>query len=645
MLRKYIGFKSSGLIAIILIVSCSSNIPSIEYVPTNDYHLDQYIYRVDLTKIEKDRALVSLQCKGLDQDRVIFHFPKTIPGTYKELDYGEMIDSILAMDSKGEKLPSEKISNNSFQISNAKNLSTISYWVNDSWDHPKAMSRIWPMGGTNIEDSLNFVVNASGWFGFFDGLELVPLNISFLIPEGMSSFSALPLKEADGQEIKFRARDYHHLIDCPIMISKPDTSTFMVANTKVFIESYHANGEIGFADVIKKEIQPSMEAVTSFIDSLPVDEYHFILYLRDGKEFMKVMRSKEVGLFKKIKTAWSNKSLMGSGALEHGNSSFYVLSDFGDTSFTSMIKRVALHEFMHIITPLNLHSEQIGNFDYVDPKMSKHLWLYEGITEYFANLILVRSGLITEREFFSDRIRNKIYRSKLYPEKKIAFTEMSKNIFDKKYGSHYYQVYERGALIGLLLDIEIIRLTEGRRSLKEVILELSKRYGPENSFDEEGFFDEFTALVHPDLRQWFSDHVEGTIPLDIKGSLAQIGVEYSEKGKHDVPKRILSDYGTKTRAFSFGKYREIKKVGKKDKRGFQIGDQVNVSKLDSLLYDDHGYPFPEGTIINIDIKRGDEHMEIEHTLEYKNQKYKHRLLREKDPTKTQLKYYSFWKAN
>ena len=69
--------------------------------------------------------------------------------------------------------------------------------------------------------------------------------------------------------------------------------------------------------------------------------------------------------------------------------------------FTSMIKRVALHEFMHIITPLNLHSEQIGNFDYVDPKMSKHLWLYEGITEYFANLILVRSDLITEREFLA----------------------------------------------------------------------------------------------------------------------------------------------------------------------------------------------------------------------------------------------------
>ena len=65
--------------------------------------------------------------------------------------------------------------------------------------------------------------------------------------------------------------------------------------------------------------------------------------------------------------------------------------------------------------------------------MSKHLWLYEGITEYFANLILVRSDLITEREFFSDRIKSKISRSKRYPEKKISFTEMSKNVFDKKY--------------------------------------------------------------------------------------------------------------------------------------------------------------------------------------------------------------------
>ena len=132
--------------------------------------------------------------------------------------------------------------------------------------------------------------------------------------------------------------------------------------------------------------------------------------------------------------------------------------------------------------------------------------------------------------------------------------------------------------------------------------------------------------------------------MDLNGGLSQIGVEYSEKGKHNVPKRILTDYGTKTRRFSFGKYREIKKVGKEDKRGFQIGDKVNISKLDSLLYDANGYPFPEGKTISIDIKRDDEHMEIEHVLEYKSKKYKDRLLRVKNPTDIQKKYYSVWKG-
>jgi len=93
-------------------------------------------------------------------------------------------------------------------------------------------------------------------------------------------------------------------------------------------------------------------------------------------------------------------------------------------------------------------------------------------------------------------------------------------------------------------------------------------------------------LVHPDLRQWFADYVEGTVPLDIRGGLSKIGVNYSKKGKHLVPKRIFRDYGTKSYFLSMGKYRKIKKVGKKDPIGFEVGDSVNTEILDSLLYDE-----------------------------------------------------------
>jgi len=501
------------------------------------------------------------------------------------------------------------------------------------------------MGGTNIEKDENFVINASGWFGFFDGLELVPIQVSLTQPEGMRAFTALPVESKFENTIVFNAGDYHQLIDCPIMVSESDTATFMVANTKVYLETYFNGEEYGYADLIKKEIQPSMEAVATFIDSLPVDEYHFIMYIRDGREFMKTLQSKEVGIITKAKTAIKNITLFGMGALEHGNSSFYVLTDFGDSSYTSIIKRVALHEFMHIFTPLNLHSEYIGEFDYVNPKMSKHLWLYEGITEYFAYLIQVQSGLITPLDFFAEQMGGKIRRASRYPETKIPFTEMSEGVFKKKYGRHYRQVYQRGALMGLLLDIEIIRLTNGKKTLKDIVLELASKYGPNQSFDEETFFDEFTSLVHPELRQWFADYVEGTIPLDIEGGLSQIGVEYSKKGKHQVPKRILKDYGSKEHRLSFGKYKKVKKVGKKDPIGFKVGDKIDTDKIREKFYDNNGFPMEEGTDVKITVKRDDKIIELPYTLELKERKYKHRLQIIKEQSETQRKYYFVWLGN
>ena len=556
-----------------------------------------------------------------------------------------MIDSIEPKDHDGNLLSVEKIGKNIFQITGARDLTMIHYWVDDTWDHPKAMKRIWPMGGTNIEKDENFVINASGWFGFFDGLELVPIQVSLTQPEGMRAFTALPVESKFENTIVFNARDYHQLIDCPIMVSESDTATFMVANTKVYIETYFNGEEYGYADLIKKEIQPSMEAVATFTDSLPVDEYHFIMYIRDGREFMKTLQSKEVGIITKAKTAIKNITLFGMGALEHGNSSFYVLTDFGDSSYTSMIKRVALHEFMHIFTPLNLHSEYIGEFDYVNPKMSKHLWLYEGITEYFAYLIQVQSGLITPLDFFAEQMGGKIRRASRYPETKVPFTEMSERVFEKKYGRHYSQVYQRGAIMGLLLDIEIIRLTKGKKTLKDIVLELASKYGPNQSFDEETFFDEFTSLVHPELRQWFADYVEGTIPLDIEGGLSQIGVEYSKKGKHQVPKRILKDYGSKENRISFGKYKKVKKVGKKDPIGFKVGDKIDTDKLREEFYDDNGSPVAEGTEVVIFVKRDDAMIELPYSMELKERKYSHRLRILKDLTDSQQNYYSVWIGN
>ncbi len=80
---------------------------------------------------------------------------------------------------------------------------------------------------------------------------------------------------------------------------------------------------------------------------------------------------------------------------------------------------------------------------------------------------------------------------------------MSENVFNKPYKELYPQVYTRGAVMVMLLDFEIMRLTEGNKTLKNVIFELSKKYGENKSFEENNFIEEFVAMVHPDL-QFFS---------------------------------------------------------------------------------------------------------------------------------------------
>jgi predicted metalloprotease with PDZ domain len=64
------------------------------------------------------------------------------------------------------------------------------------------------------------------------------------------------------------------------------------------------------------------------------------------------------------------------------------------------MKDVVSHEFFHIVTPLTIHSKEIHYFDYNSPKMSEHLWMYEGVTEYFA-IFSNQSRLIPEEEFYS----------------------------------------------------------------------------------------------------------------------------------------------------------------------------------------------------------------------------------------------------
>lgn len=130
-------------------------------------HAQTYQYKLDLNQSNEDKVKVELQCPAITTNTIQFHFPMTVPGTYAVLDYGRYIENLVAKDKDGKVLIVKKKGNNDFEIANANQLSTLSYWVNDSWDADTKKNKVFEPAGTNIQKDKNFVLNAGGWFGFF----------------------------------------------------------------------------------------------------------------------------------------------------------------------------------------------------------------------------------------------------------------------------------------------------------------------------------------------------------------------------------------------------------------------------------------------------------------------------------------------
>ena len=179
---------------------------------------------------------------------------------------------------------------------------------------------------------------------------------------------------ADKRVDVYSVENYDKLIDSPLMYNKADTAIIKVGNTEVLIGSYSPTGK-----VTAKQIANSVREVLQAQKNTWVAHCLLISMLSFSTSPINPCIHME--------------------HLEHSYSSFYYMPENTIEEMNQQLRDFAAHEFFHIVTPLTIHSEEIHNFDFNDPKMSKHLWLYEGVTEYFAGNVQVKYGLITPEEY------------------------------------------------------------------------------------------------------------------------------------------------------------------------------------------------------------------------------------------------------
>jgi predicted metalloprotease with PDZ domain len=460
---------------------------------------------INLNDVKDDKVLVTVTAPKITTDEVTYSIPKTVPGTYSEDNYGKYIDDLKAYDAKGALLTVKKLDDNTWSISNAKTLKTITYLVNDTFDTEKGTGfgndDVFSPAGTNIDAGVNFMINTHGFVGYFQDKLNIPYKVTIAHPAKLWGATSMTDEDASNTSDVFTTSHYAVLVENPIMYSKPDYTSFDVNGMEIQIAVYSPTGKFT-AESITPEMKTIMTAQKNFLGKInSTKKYTVLLYLSSMKP----------------------DDAHGFGALEHPTATTVVLPEMmPKDELVKSMKDVVSHEFFHIVTPLTIHSKEIQYFDYNAPKMSEHLWMYEGVTEYFANLFQINQGLIDEPEFYS-RIAEKIEHAKALNDT-MSFTKMSANVLTQPYKDQYLNVYEKGALIGMCIDIIIREKSNGQRGILDLMHKLSDEYGVTKPFNDNELFAKITQLTYPEVGEFLNTYVAGTTPIPYATYLAKVGV-------------------------------------------------------------------------------------------------------------------------
>lgn len=466
---------------------------------------NSFVYEVDFTN-KNDAFNVALTVPQLSENDAVYSFVSYAPGVHQPLDFGRFVKMFKVYDKAGNELLTNKISTNDFRILEPTKVSKIIYVIDDSFDMDTAYHPIYPMSGTGINEDYT-IINTHGVFGYFKHLKDYPIQLKIKL-EGTQKIGTALNKDENGY---YEITSYYHLTDSPILIgNKLSYASTTIDEIQVEAYVHSPSGEIT-AQMVLDQASEILNSAENFIGYSPVDRYTFLMYFASPNDIqaMPVFQS--------------------GGALEHSLSSTYALPD--KPQYLPLLKNIIAHEFMHILSPLHLHSEVLANFDYSNPvSEDQHVWLYEGVTEWVSYIMQVKSGIATPQDYLnylSEKATNSERYSVEYSLTRIS-REWSTDEGNKQYGN----IYQLGALTAAMLDIKLIQLSNGSKGLREVYLDLINKYGNETPFDNNTFFDTLIEMTYPEIADFIEKHIKNNTPFNFENEMKSLGINYYIKRRN-----------------------------------------------------------------------------------------------------------------
>lgn len=425
--------------------------------------------------------------------------PVWTPGSYMIREFARHVQDFQAKDSSGRALQWEKTNKNTWRIvPNGAREWSASYRV-----YANELSV-----RTNQLNSDHAFWNNAALLMYLDGYLNAPSTLRIQAPQPWKIATGLP---AAGKNT-FRAENFDILYDSPVEVSNFKTISFTVKNVphRIVIDGDgNYDPERMKADV-QKIVATSVELMGG---EVPYHDYTFILHLRSNT----------------------------GGGLEHLNSTALGYPRFGfqpETRYRGFLGLVS-HEFFHLWNVKRIRPDALGPFDYTKENYTKLLWVAEGITSYYGDLIIRRAGLMSEKDYLASLARAFQNFQKVPGRRVMTAEEASYDSWIKYYRQDENSInsqidyYDKGAIVGLLLDLEIRKLTHNGKSLDDVMRALYSEFFKKNRNYTPADFQRLSEqMAGASLEEFFSRYVRGREEFDYNRALAAAGLrlDLSEAG-------------------------------------------------------------------------------------------------------------------
>ena len=470
-----------------------------------------------------------------------FKLPVWTPGSYLVREFSKNLNQVRAIDAQGKELTVKKKAKNAWEVQcNGAASYTVFYEV-----YAFELSVRTPY----LDNTHGFVAGA-GVFMYTEETRN-QLGVLKIYPHASFKKVSTALAPADFKSEpgcqSFVFKDYDQLVDSPIEIGNQQEFSFMAAGVRHRVAMYgEANYNIA---ELQRDMAKVVESATAVFGSNPNQDYLFIVHnVTDGQ-----------------------------GGLEHLNSCVLSVSrwTYTGSNYLGFINLVA-HEYFHLWNVKRIRPIELGPFNYDQECYTSLLWVMEGITSYYDELLLLRAGFYTKADFLN-KLQSQINYvegspgSRVQPVAHASFDAWIKAYRPNENSSNTTMTYySRGAVIGAVLDAYLIQRSKGKQSLDGFMQLLYQKYALDlkRGFSETEFEQELSNYCGEDMHAFFTKYVNGTAIIPYQKYFEPMGLKVTDQTS------TLTNFGAALEPGEVLKVRTVRSGSAAEDAGISVGDEI-----------------------------------------------------------------------